>query len=377
MAGRSKLKNDLRFAIDDCLSRSISICSGYLRTRSSDSVSIQSSILNRNSSIVNRPWLAAGLACCLFLTPLAGVELQRFEYSADAMGGVFSLALYSGTRAAADAASAAAFVELRRLDHMLSNYRADSEWSKVNRDAAAQAVKVSRELFDLLSACLEYSRRSEGAFDITVGPLMKAWGFHGGSGSIAEDVLLNHVRTCVGYQHILLDPEGCAVRFDRDGVEMDPGGIGKGYAVDRMIETLKQHGIERALVSAAGSSIFALGAPPGQEGWLVDVHGPDLACCTADPLLLKDESLSTSGISQRNFRSNGLIFGHILDPRSGYPVRGVLQVTVRAPRAIDSEAWTKAFFVNGQGWSAIHIPGGFRAFFCSEAGRRPTCEWLP
>jgi thiamine biosynthesis lipoprotein len=331
----------------------------------------------RIDSIVNRQSLIASLVFCLLLTPLAGAELQRYEYSADAMGGVFSVALYSTTRANADAASAAAFVELRRLDRMLSNYRSDSEWSEVNRNAAARAVKISQELFDLLSAGLEYSRRSDGAFDITVGPLMKAWGFYGGSGSVADDVVLKKARASVGYQRILLDPVDCAVRFDRDGVEMDPGGIGKGYAADRMIETLKRYGIEKALVSAAGSSIFALGAPPGQEGWPVDVHGPNQAGCNADQLRLKDESLSTSGISQKFFRINGRVFGHILDPRTGYPVHGVLQVTVRAPRALDSEAWTKAFFVNGRCWSARHIPSGFRVFFCSEEPGRPVCEWLP
>ncbi len=319
----------------------------------------------------------ACFAICLFLTPPVRSEQKRYDYSADAMGGVFSIALYAESRAQADAASTAAFSELRRLDRMLSNFRPDSEWSEVNRRAAEQVVKISRELFDLLSACLEYSRRSEGAFDITVGPLVRAWGFHDGSGKVADDAAVKNARASVGYAHILLDSTNCTVRFARAGVEIDPGGIGKGYAVDRMIAVLKRNGIESALVSAAGSSIFALGTPPGQRGWSVGVRNPNLASSSAGDPLLKDESLSTSGISRNSLRSHGRVYGHILDPRTGYPVQGVLLVAVRAPRALDSEAWTKAFFVNGRGWTALHIPSAFRVYFCSVETGLPACEWLP
>jgi thiamine biosynthesis lipoprotein len=159
-------------------------------------------------------------------------------------------------------------------------------------------------------------------------------------------------------------------------MEMDPGGIGKGYAVDRMIGVLKQHGIERALISASESSIYALGTPPGREGWRVRISAPDKPDRDADQLLLKDESLSTSGSSKKFFRAHGRVYGHILDPRTGYPVRGVLLVAVRAPRALDSEAWTKAFFVNGRNWSSRHVPPGFKVFLCEEGAERPSCGWI-
>jgi thiamine biosynthesis lipoprotein len=293
------------------------------------------------------------------------------------MGGAFSVALYSANRDSADSAAAAAFAELRRLERMLSNYRPESEWSEVNRYAASRAVEVSQELFDLLSACLEYSRGSEGAFDITVGPLVKAWGFRDGSGKLADDPSLQEALGRVGYANVLLDSVKRTVRFARAGMEMDPGGIGKGYAVDRMIEVLKRSGIERALVSAAGSSIYALGAPPGADGWQVNIREPGGAGSATDRILLKDASISTSGISEKSFRAGGRVYGHILDPRTGYPVRGVLLVSVVAPRAIDSEAWTKAFFVSGRGWSAGHIPAGFRVFFCEDQAGHLVCSWLP
>ena len=293
------------------------------------------------------------------------------------MGGAFSVALYSANRDAADTAAAAAFAELRRLERMLSNYRPDSEWSEVNRNAADHGVEVSQELFALLSSCLEYSRRSEGAFDITVGALVKAWGFRDGSGKLAGDPAVREVLAQVGYTNVVLDPVQRTVRFTRAGVEIDPGGIGKGYAVDRMIAVLKKGGIERALVSAAGSSIYAVGAPPGREGWPVNIRTPGGAGSRAETVLLKDASISTSGTAEKSFRAGGQTYGHIIDPRTGYPVRGVLQVSVVAPRALDSEAWTKAFFVNGRRWSAGHIPAGFRVFFCEDETGHPLCSWLP
>ncbi len=315
---------------------------------------------------------------CLFLPASSRAQLQHYEYSADAMGGAFSVALYSASRHTADTAAAAAFTELRRLERVLSNYRPDSDWSEVNRNAADRAVVVSQELFALLSACMEYSRRSEGAFDITVGPLVKAWGFYEGSGKLAGDPAVREALARVGYTNVLLDPVKRTVRFARAGVEIDPGGIGKGYAVDRMIAVLKKGGIGRALVSAAGSSIYALGAPPGRDGWPVNIRTPGGAGSRTETVLLKDASISTSGTSEKSVKVGGQIYGHIFDPRTGYPVRGgVFQVSVVAPRALDSEAWTKAFFVNGRRWSAEHIPAGFGVFFCGDETGHPLCSWLP
>ncbi len=317
------------------------------------------------------------LAISLALVPSARAELQRYEYSADAMGASFSIALYSSTRTTADTAAADAFAELRRLDHMLSNYLADSEWSMVNRSAAERPVKVSEELFNLISACLDYSRQGEGAFDITVGPLMKAWGFYNASGRLPDNAAVRAALAFVGYSHILLDASGRTIRFARAGVELDPGGIGKGYAVDCMIRLLKRNGIERALVSAAGSSIFALGSPPGEDGWPVRIRGPETPDHHIEPILLKDESLSTSAGSGKFFRAGNQIYGHILDPRTGFPAHGALLVSVVAPRAIDSEAWTKNFYVNGRLWSTRHIPAGFRVYFCEEGNDHSPCGWLP
>ena len=303
-------------------------------------------------------------------------ELLRLEKSADAMGTTYSTALYGYDREKMETAVDAAFDELRLLNEMLSNYRPESEWSDVNRHAAEKPVRVSEELFDLLSACMEYSRESQGAFDITVGPLMKVWGFYRGTGHLPHRAEVAAALAKVGYGHVHLDRVARTVRFDRPGVELDPGGIGKGYAVDRMVDVLRQKGFAIALVAGSGSSIYGMGAPPTEaRGWPADIKDPQRPSRTADRVFLKDMSLSTSGSYEKFFRADGRIYAHIMDPRTGYPAQGSLSVSVVAPRTIDSEVWAKPYFVNGRQWAAKHKPEEFRVFFCEDRMEQP-CAWL-
>jgi thiamine biosynthesis lipoprotein len=239
-------------------------------------------------------------------------------------------------------------------------------------------------MFDLLAACVEYSRASEGAFDISVGPLMKVWGFYKGTGELPAKEEVAAAMERVGYRNLVLDRKARTVRFLRAGVEIDPGGIGKGYAVDRAVGVLKASGIRSALVSGSGSSIYALGAPPGEAGWRIDIRDPRDETKAAAEVELKDESLSTSGSYEKFFRANGKVYSHIMDPRTGYPAQGTLAVSVIAPKTLDSEAWTKPFFVNGRRWAEQHKPKSFRVFFCEDqgletkqAGMEATCAWLP
>ena len=306
-------------------------------------------------------------------------EELRLESSADAMGSTYSLVLYGEDRAKLEMASEDAFEEVRRLDRLLSNYRPESEWSQVNRYAAERPVKVSAELFQLLSACVEYSRQSEGAFDISVGPLMKVWGFYKGSGHLPQRAEVLKALEKVGYRNILLDANSKTVRFAKEGVELDPGGIGKGYAVDRMVDILRRDGIAVALVSASGSSIYAMGAPPGESGWKIRIRDPKDETKTVTEVTLKNESMSTSGSYEKFFWAEGKIYSHIMDPRTGYPSRGMLSASVITPLTIDSEAWTKPYYINGREWAAKHNPKGFRVFLCpdtGEAGTGQTCAWL-
>ena len=298
------------------------------------------------------------------------------ERSLNAMGTTYTVALYGTDRFALDAAIDQAFDEVKRLDGMLSNYKEDSEWSRVNREAPRQPVAVTEELYNLLAACLEYSRRSEGSFDITVGPLMKIWGFYKGTNHIPHRAEIRGALANMGWQNIQLDPRARTVRFLKPALTIDPGGIGKGYAVDRMADILKRAGVTSAFITAGRSSMYAIGAPPSEpRGWRVEIPNPRAPEQNAFEVFLKNESMSTSGATEKFFVAGGKTYSHIMDPRTGYPAQGMLQVSVVAPRTLDTEAWTKPFFVMGKAWTAAHRQN-FRVFLCEDR-TETSCVSLP
>jgi thiamine biosynthesis lipoprotein len=319
-------------------------------------------------------WLSAG-SLGWSVAATSG-DLLRLEESHEAMGSTFSVVLYGVDRTKLETAADAAFDEVQRLDRMLSNYQPASEWSEVNRNAGIRPVMLSAELFQLLSDCMKYSRQSDGAFDITVGPLMKVWGFYKGEGLLPHPAEVTDVLRRVGYQHVRLDPAARTVQFDHPGVELDPGGIGKGYAVDRMVDVLQGRGVDIALVSASGSSIYGMGAPPTEPtGWKITIRAPGDLRKSAAEVFLKNMSLSTSGSYEKFFWAEGRNYSHIFDPRTGYPAQGTSSVSVLAPRTIDSEAWAKPYFINGRSWTAANKPTNFRVLFCDDA-RPQACSWI-
>lgn len=307
----------------------------------------------------------------------AGKTAQlRLERSLDAMGTTYTVALYGPDRFALDAALEEAFEEVQRLDLQMSNYRPDSEWSRLNREAARGPVRVSEETIELLTRCLDYSRRSEGAFDITVGPLMKIWGFYKGSGRIPHRAEIRTAMARVGWRRIEVDQKAGTVRFLTD-VEIDPGGIGKGHAVDRMAAVLRKAGVKCAFITAGRSSMYAIGAPPQDpKGWRVEIPNPRDSRKVEKVYYLKDQSMATSGSTEKFFAAGGKIYSHIMDPRTGYPASGMLQVSVVAPRALDSEAWTKPYFILGRTWAERNKPKSFEVFLCEDRLEN-ACVSLP
>jgi thiamine biosynthesis lipoprotein len=245
----------------------------------------------------------------------------------------------------------AAFDEVDRIDRMMSHYKRDSPLSRLNREASKGPIKAEPELFDFLAECLRYSRASDGAFDITVGPLMKAWGFFRGEGRMPSEQELSAARRSVGYQHVILNAQERTVFFDRTGVELDLGGIAKGYAVDRAVAALKQRGIMNALVSAGGSTIYGLGAPPKEVGWEVKLQDPIAPDKIALMVRLKDQALSVSGSYEKFFEMGGKRYSHIMDPRTGRPVEGVLSVAVITDSCTAGDALDNVFYVQGARWS--------------------------
>jgi thiamine biosynthesis lipoprotein len=291
-----------------------------------------------------------------FHVPAAAVVIDKsnqvFYESRPAMGTTFEIYLYAPNRERATEWFEESFDEIDRIEEALSNYRSSSELSRINAKAADTPVVTNPEVFALLARSIDYSRRTDGAFDVTVGKLMKAWGFFRGAGHYPSDEELARAREQTGWQNVRLDDQNRSVYFLRRGIELDLGGIGKGYALDRVAALLREAGVKAALISSGSSSIYAIGAPPGKAGWAVRVPDPQDRTRTISTVLLKDQSLSTSGSYEKFFRLNGKIYCHIMDPRTGRPVEGMIQTTVITPEATDSDALSTAVFVMGPQQSA-------------------------
>jgi thiamine biosynthesis lipoprotein len=263
------------------------------------------------------------------------------------MGTVFTVAVYGRDRTFLSEVVEEVFEEVDRLDQQMSNYKAESELSAINRTAASRPVVVEPGLFHLLEISVGRSEETDGAFDITVGPLMKSWGFFRGRGRLPTQAEINQALKRVGYQHLKLDAEGRTIRFDEEGVEIDLGGIAKGYAVDRAVEILRSNGITAALVSSGMSSIYALGSPPGEQGWKITVRDPYDAHKGGDVFHLQNYSVSISGCYERFFKLAGKNYCHIMNPHTGRPVEDMLSTAVLAPTGTDTDGRSAGFFVMG------------------------------
>ena len=176
---------------------------------------------------------------------------------------------------------------------------------------------------------------------------MKAWGFFRGRGRLPTRDEIKQVLKRVGYQHLKLDAERRTIRFDEEGVEIDLGGIAKGYAVDRAVQILRSNGITSGLVSSGMSSIYALGSPPGQHGWKISVRDPYDARRAGDVFHLQNYSVSISGSYEKFFNISGKNYCHIMDPHTGQPVENMLSTAVLAPTGTDTDGRSAGFFVMG------------------------------
>jgi FAD:protein FMN transferase len=274
-------------------------------------------------------------------------QLYRHEASRMSMACLYAIEAYGPDEEALHRAVEDAFDEVDRIDRLMSHYKADSAVSLLNREAARRPVVVERELYDFIAEAMRYTHDSHGAFDITVGPLMKLWGFFRGDGRVPSEGELAAARRHVGGVHVRLDPVARTIAFDTAGVEIDLGGIAKGYAVDRAAWLLRQRRIAAALISAGGSSIYGLGAPPGRQAWDVAIQDPVDARRTALTVPLKNRTLSVAGRSEKSFDVDGVTYSHIMDPRTGRPVQGLLSVAVLASSGTAGDALDDAFFVLG------------------------------
>jgi thiamine biosynthesis lipoprotein len=304
--------------------------------------------------------LALSWAACL---PAAEPRLNRFEYTQRHMGTQFQVILYAAEEPSASRAARAAFARIAQLDGIMSDYRPASELMQLCKKAGGPPVKVSDDLFRILVRSLEVARLSDGAFDVTVGPVVRLWRRARRTKRFPDDERLTKARALVGYKMIKLDAKNQTVQLAKKGMQLDLGGIAKGYAADEAQAVLKKHGITRALVAASGD-IALSGAPPGKRGWKIGI-GP-LANPNDRPklyLLLENAAVSTSGDFEQHVEIGGKRYSHIVDPRTGIGLVGRMSVTVVARNGTTADSLTKVVSVLGpkRGLAIIDAQDGVAA----------------
>jgi FAD:protein FMN transferase len=235
--------------------------------------------------------------------------------------------------------------EVDRLEAQMTVYREDSELSRLNRSAFLSPVGVEERLYLLLRFASTIGKETGGAFDITAGPLIRCWGFFERKGRRPGDEELRAAREVTGWDKVTFDDAACSVSFCRQGVELNLGSIGKGYALDRAAERLRKAGLRDFLIHAGHSSVLAFGDSNRGPGWEISVRDARVPQGELGSFCLVDQGMSTSGVGEQFFTANGRRFGHILDPRTGWPSGVNLLCSVVAPTAARAEALSTAFFV--------------------------------
>jgi FAD:protein FMN transferase len=265
-----------------------------------------------------------------------------------AMASRFELVLHGDDHAFLRAAGEEALSEIERLHARLTRFSASSDIGRINAHAAIEPVRVDARLFNLLAHCKELCVQTDGAFDVTVGPLMQLWGQMHHTGRVPSPGEVEDVRSLTGMHLVELDAGPRTVRFLKEGVMLDLGAVGKGYAVDEAMLILRDLGIECAFLHGGTSTMAAIGAPRDADAWNVAIPHPREAG-TSDEVLctvpLKDSSLSVSAVWGREFTAGDVSYGHVLDPRRGVPVDGAQLAAVEMPSATVADALSTALLV--------------------------------
>jgi thiamine biosynthesis lipoprotein len=324
------------------------------------------------TSLAARAFVIAAL-----VAPAQAPPPSRFEYSEPHMGTLVRLVLYAGDAATADPAAKAAFARVGALDAALSDYRDSSELMQLSRRSGGPAIEVSDDLFRVLRAAQELAQASDGAFDPTSGPLSVLWREARRKGVLPGDERIATARALVGWDKVELDETRRTVRLRDRGMQLDLGGIAKGFAADEAAVTLRACGITTALI-AAGGDIVAMAAPPGADGWRVAIaaiEGTDKP--PAGYLSLRDAAVSTSGDAEQFLVVDGVRYSHIFDPRTGRALTGRSSVTVVAPNGTTTDGLATAVSVMGavDGMRLVEAtPGAAALIFEATADGQKTFQ---
>jgi thiamine biosynthesis lipoprotein len=314
----------------------------------------------------------------LIILPLLLLALWRLKRPAEraealqqwpVMGTFLSVRAYAGDTAAARAAVRSAGRAVFRVDSLMSTWKQESEISRLNAAAGSgEWTSLSSETLEVLLAARSLASASAGAFDITVGPLMRAWGFRGGGPHLPAPAVLDSARALVGSALLELDSARARARLRRRGSAVDLGAIAKGYALDRAAAAMRGAGAVAGMADLGGN-VVVFGPPPGgRTHWVVGILDPRHPDGTIGQIRLEEGSVATSGDYEQFFEAGGVRYSHIMDPRLGRPARGTLQTTVVAPTGLQSDALSTTLFVLG--------PEPGRAFLAQPFTREAAAVWV-
>jgi thiamine biosynthesis lipoprotein len=278
---------------------------------------------------------------------LLSAGLERFEFESKHMGTTFRVVLYAPDKPVAKKAADACFARVAELDAVMSDYKKDSELMRLCKRFATEVgepVKVGDDLFFVLQKAEELSKRSDGAFDVTVGPVVQLWRLARRTQELPDPKEFAAAREKVGYKKVALDAKAKTVRLLTPGMQLDLGGIAKGYAADEALKLLREKfGIKQALVAASGD-IACGDPPPGETGWKVEI-APIAKSQKPRDLVLANAAVSTSGDLEQFVEIKGVRYSHVLDPKTGLGLTGRRSVTVIARDGITADSMTKAVSV--------------------------------
>jgi len=320
-------------------------------------------------------WLVLPVILSLIGCRSISPSLSRFEFQQPHMGTLFTITLYALDEARARAASDAAFAKIAALNSVMTDYDPESELMQLCKKPVGQSVHVSADLFKVLQRGQQLAELSDGAFDVTIGPVVRQWRRARRSGELPPADQLTHARKSVGWQKVKLDTRNQTVTLLAPDMQLDLGGIAKGFAADAALAVLQERGCSAALVAASGD-IAAGDAPPGKPGWRVSVGAPinglDAGDTNAQILLLKHAACSTAGDAEQFVEINGVRYSHIVNPHTGVGLTNRLQVTAVGRHAVDTDVLDTTICVLGveRGLKLIEsLPGMAALILRSDHGR--------
>lgn len=299
-------------------------------------------------------------------------EVQRFEFKQPHMGTLFTITLYAPQEATAREASDAAFARIATLEQMMTDYNPESELMQLCQKVAGRPVRVSDELFEVLQRSQRLAELTDGAFDVTIGPVVRLWRRARRTETLPSPQMLARARESVGWRKLKLDQQHKTVTLTAPNMQLDLGGIAKGYAANQALEILNSRGLSRALVAASGD--IAIGdPPPGKRGWSIGVGALDRGQSgLVRNLLLRNAAVSTSGDTEQFVEIEGRRYSHIVDPRTGLGLTERLQVTIVARSVTDTDSFATAVGILGveRGLALIESQTGMSAIILRKDGEK-------